>query len=288
MIIHLIRHGDTEGTERHLYYGKTDLPLSPQGRERLSQQAARGGYPSLEGFDLYSTGMVRTEETLSILYGDAPHSTLPLLREINLGIFEMESHESLKDRADYQQWISGKFLENVPPEGESLAIFSARITAGLEELLAKGKNATVVCHGGTISAIMHHFFPREGKRTYDWIPNPGHGYRIELGEENRTYIPIPNPHWMGKEYSFFQHTACEYFPCHGTDSPETFNCLFCYCPLYALGEKCGGDFRYTQEGVKDCSHCTVPHQKDNYGRILSQMTRLQKLAKVKKPEKTTD
>ena len=36
-------------------------------------------------------------------------------------------------------------------------------------------------------------------------------------------------------YSFFQHTACEFFPCHETAHPEDFNCLFCYCPLYALG-----------------------------------------------------
>lgn len=35
-------------------------------------------------------------------------------------------------------------------------------------------------------------------------------------------------------YSFFQHTACEFFPCHETAHPEDFNCLFCYCPLYAL------------------------------------------------------
>ena len=45
-------------------------------------------------------------------------------------------------------------------------------------------------------------------------------------------------------YSFFQHTQCEFFPCHKTAKPEDFNCLFCYCPLYALGDKCGGNFAY--------------------------------------------
>ena len=43
-------------------------------------------------------------------------------------------------------------------------------------------------------------------------------------------------------YSFTQHRACEFFPCHKTDHPEDFNCLFCYCPLYTLGSKCGGNF----------------------------------------------
>ncbi len=27
-------------------------------------------------------------------------------------------------------------------------------------------------------------------------------------------------------YSFFQHKECEFFPCHKTDHPEDFNCLF--------------------------------------------------------------
>ena len=56
-------------------------------------------------------------------------------------------------------------------------------------------------------------------------------------------------------YSFFQHTACEFFPCHETAHPEDFNCLFCYCPLYALGDRCGGNFRYIGDGIKDCSGC---------------------------------
>ncbi len=70
-----------------------------------------------------------------------------------------------------------------------------------------------------------------------------------------------------KHYCFFQNRACEYFPCHENADPENFNCLFCYCPLYALGRKCGGNFTYTKEGYKDCSNCCVPHCRENYDRI---------------------
>ena len=48
-----------------------------------------------------------------------------------------------------------------------------------------------------------------------------------------------------ENYKFFQHRECEFFPCHKTEDEENFNCLFCYCPLYALGENCGGNFKYT-------------------------------------------
>lgn len=59
--------------------------------------------------------------------------------------------------------------------------------------------------------------------------------------------------------SFFSNTACEHFPCHEGVAPEQFNCLFCYCPLYALGDKCGGNFTYTSKGTKSCVNCSLPH-----------------------------
>ena len=41
---------------------------------------------------------------------------------------------------------------------------------------------------------------------------------------------------------FFENRDCAYFPCHAGMDGEPFNCLFCYCPLYALGRACGGDY----------------------------------------------
>ena len=70
---------------------------------------------------------------------------------------------------------------------------------------------------------------------------------------------------MNQNYKFFNHKDCEYFPCHKTNDPDNFNCLFCYCPLY---DKCGGNFRYTDNGIKDCSNCFLPHRRDNYDYII--------------------
>ena len=81
-------------------------------------------------------------------------------------------------------------------------------------------------------------------------------------------------------YDFFQNKECEYFPCHRGAEKESFNCLFCYCPLYCLGDKCGGNFTYTQGGIKDCSGCLVPHRRENYGRICEKMGEV--IALVKK------
>ena len=80
-------------------------------------------------------------------------------------------------------------------------------------------------------------------------------------------------------YDFFQNKECEYFPCHNGADKESFNCLFCYCPLYCLGDKCGGNFTYTQGGIKDCSHCLVPHKRENYGLICEKMGEVIQLVK---------
>ena len=80
-------------------------------------------------------------------------------------------------------------------------------------------------------------------------------------------------------YDFFQNSVCEYFPCHKCTNTENFSCLFCYCPLYVLGDKCGGNFTYTKEGIKDCTNCIVPHRRENYDRIMEKMKAVIELAK---------
>lgn len=84
---------------------------------------------------------------------------------------------------------------------------------------------------------------------------------------------------MDRHYAFFQNRECEYFPCHETDAPERFNCLFCFCPLYALGRRCGGDFRYNEKGNKDCTRCMVPHIPENYARVTGRFREIMALVK---------
>lgn len=75
-------------------------------------------------------------------------------------------------------------------------------------------------------------------------------------------------------YSFFSHKECEFFPCHKVSNPDDFNCLFCYCPLYTLGHDCGGNFRYLDNGIKDCTNCTLPHGRKSYSYIASRFMKI--------------
>ncbi len=69
------------------------------------------------------------------------------------------------------------------------------------------------------------------------------------------------------KFKFFQHKECEYFPCHKT---ENLNCLFCFCPLYSK-EDCGGFYTKTKSGIKDCSHCLIPHKENGYDYIIGRL-----------------
>lgn len=83
-------------------------------------------------------------------------------------------------------------------------------------------------------------------------------------------------------FSFFQNRDCEYFPCHKTNDEENFNCLFCYCPLYALADQCGGNFTYIEQpdgsAIKDCSNCMVPHSNAGYMHVMTKYPQLAELA----------
>lgn len=195
MRLYLIRHGKTMANEQHLYCGSTDIGLSEQGMEELKKIH----YDVPEGCRFLTSGMKRTAQTLQILFGDVPYETDQRFREMDFGDFEMESYESLKNREDYQTWISGDNEANLCPGGESGQGMRRRVLEGLfalMESMQKGPadgsgpeaetdtgtepEATVlVAHGGTIAVIMEKLFPDEGKNRYEWQPRPGCGYLIK-------------------------------------------------------------------------------------------------------------
>ena len=83
---------------------------------------------------------------------------------------------------------------------------------------------------------------------------------------------------------FYCNKDCEYFPCHKGANEEEFNCLFCFCPLYALGSGCGGNCSYTKEGIKDCSACLLPHSPKGYDYITDKFKEVAEIAKANRKE----
>lgn len=196
--IHLIRHGTTEANQEKKYYGSTDLPLANEGVDKIGDLAVAGIYPKADGAKLYTTGLLRTEQTFFLIYGCREHDTVPELREYDFGDFEMKTHHQLKQDLDYHAWINDEEGRIPCPQGESLMDFRARVKKGFAEVLEnlskeekQGRDSIVVCHGGVISMIMGFCFPKVEKNVFQWQPDPGRGYTIHIIDgEPVAYDPI--------------------------------------------------------------------------------------------------
>lgn len=184
MKLTLIRHGNTEANEKRLYYGSTDLPLSAEGKRALERTASRFVFPSAQRY--YTSGMLRSEQTFAILYGDIPHEPLYGLREMNFGSFEMRAYDELKNDAAFLEWISGDAETNICPGGESGASVLMRSYREVEKLLDSCSDAVVITHGGVIGGLMAKFFPTYVGR-YAYTPDPGFGVTITFDGHTPVY-----------------------------------------------------------------------------------------------------
>jgi len=178
MTIYLIRHGRTEANEKWLYCGSTDLPLCEAGREELKEI-----HYEIPKIRFLTSGMKRADESLHLLFGEVPYEVDSRFREVDFGIFEMQSYHAIKDTPEFQAWVTGDNEANVPPQGESGLQMKQRVLEAFAEIR---EDTVLVCHGGVIAAIMESLFPDEGKSRYEWQPKNGRGYCLKDG----TYYPL--------------------------------------------------------------------------------------------------
>jgi len=186
--IHLIRHGMTYANENKLYCGRTDLALSEKGIEEIRSLKNQGIYP--QNPDLFFTsGLVRTIQTLEYIYGTVSHKAISQLAEYNFGQFEMKSYEELKHEPSYQAWISDEEGTVSCPDGENKQQFMKRVLLGYNLLLKESESALLVSHGGVIASIMDYLFPNT-YHFYEWQPKPGRGYTIMCDKKIKTHTSI--------------------------------------------------------------------------------------------------
>ena len=144
LIVELIRHGETELQAQGRYQGAVDVPLSGEGRRKLS-----AGRESLSTDGIYRDPAVvyvsplkRARETASILFPEAVQVVIPGFSEMNFGKFEGRNYKEMENDPDYRAWVAGMCLGKCPG-GESRDEFCARTCeAFLEVLRQVPQNAT--------------------------------------------------------------------------------------------------------------------------------------------------
>lgn len=179
----LLRHGATRGNLEHRYIGRTDEPLSPQGRQALM------GRQMPPADRLLVSPLLRCRQTAALLYPALTQEIVPGLRECDFGDFENKNWEELDGDPRYQAWIdSGGSLGF--PGGESLAEFQQRCLEAFWNSVDHGdpgETLAFVVHGGTIMAILGGC--GQPKRAYfDWQVKNGCGYRVQSAPGHQLIV----------------------------------------------------------------------------------------------------
>ena len=170
----LIRHGDLGEACRGLYIGRTDLPLSEEGKRQAAVLAREIG--RLNGAHLLCSPLRRTRETAEIALGAADACDIDSdLREIDFGHWEgMDFAEiAAADPAAVERWTA--LDEDFAfPGGESIGEFSKRIGVVAGRIAADPAETIVAfTHGGVIRYFICRFLGLEDRHYLLFDVRPG-------------------------------------------------------------------------------------------------------------------
>ena len=149
-LLAMLRHAETEWSRDRRIQGRTDVPLSPEGKEKLRVLALP---PEWQNSKVISSPLKRCLETASAL-GLTGVVSDARLAEMSWGEWEGRRIEDLRvEFGDAMHANEARGLDFTPPGGESPRMVFERVRGLLAEIAAAGKPALAIAHRGVIRAI---------------------------------------------------------------------------------------------------------------------------------------
>jgi ribonuclease H / adenosylcobalamin/alpha-ribazole phosphatase len=152
----LLRHGQTPMSVQKRYAGRSDMPLTDTGVAQAAAAAKRlasAGIDAIVSSPLQRT--VQTAEQVAAVTG-LPVVTEDGFRETDFGAWEGLTFTEVRERwpSEMTAWLADP--EVAPPDGESFAEVSERVTAALHRVLAgrAGQRILVVSHVTPIKTLV--------------------------------------------------------------------------------------------------------------------------------------
>lgn len=157
MKLYLVRHGQSEGNVRDLWYGRNDLPLTDLGRQQAFQVGKK-----LKNIPLaaaYISPLQRAAETARIaLLGreDIPRVMMPDLMEQDMGDLETLSVADIRaQNPEYLAQLLSNWVHTPPIGGEPFDTGVApRVARALDAIIAKGEDCAIFAHNGPLCFAM--------------------------------------------------------------------------------------------------------------------------------------
>ncbi|MEO6834804.1 MAG: histidine phosphatase family protein, partial [Candidatus Tumulicola sp.] len=156
MELTLVRHGATTWNATGRFQGRTDVELSPEGREQAQAIALRLSHERIDC--IYSSDLVRANETARIVA--APHglavTTDERLREFDFGEWEGSTWDEIVVARPHLRDLGATAANRYAPEGgETFDDVQARVRSFLDDLRARDAgHAVVVTHAGPLHAAL--------------------------------------------------------------------------------------------------------------------------------------
>ena len=146
----LIRHAATTWNAEKRMQGRSDVPLSAEGRT----EAANWRLPAdVTGYRWFTSPLTRTRETAALL-GHAEAIADPALIEMDWGQWEGQRLPDLRGRlGEEMAALEDRGLDFRPPEGESPRDLQHRLRPWLEARAAGREPSAAVTHKGVIRAL---------------------------------------------------------------------------------------------------------------------------------------
>lgn len=170
----LVRHGDTDATEREYFAGWMNLPLTPRGRKRILKVREFLGERQFDG--VFSSPLARTMETALLLAGlDTPLEVCEDLKERSFGQWEGKGWRHLRDEfpEEVTEWERDP-LRFTPPGGESFERVLKRVIHFWERLKSfPNGRYLVVTHAGVLRCFLVHLLGVRFEQTFALRLDPG-------------------------------------------------------------------------------------------------------------------
>jgi probable phosphoglycerate mutase len=155
--MYLVRHAAPEAWSAGRLIGRTDVPLSPEGRLGADRLAA--AFADLDVAAVHASPLRRAADTARPIAAAVGRDVTPCpgLAEIDFGAFEGRTPDeiALADPERYARWMAAPEAVRFP-RGESYAEVRARAVPAVEDIARRHEDGTaiVVAHAGTIRIVL--------------------------------------------------------------------------------------------------------------------------------------
>lgn len=153
--LYLVRHGQTESSQRKAYSGRSDIALTADGREQAREVARQLSGAGIDA--VFTSPLSRARDTAQAIAGatGAPLTVDERLTEIDYGGFEGLDRAAASARfgAAFDRWREDPFGSPVPGM-EPLPAALERARAATADALAAGEQPVIVGHQGILRIVL--------------------------------------------------------------------------------------------------------------------------------------